>query len=199
MEKSSLKDPIKLMVIGGSAGSLDVILRALPDVSTDVSFPVVIVLHRKSSFDSALADLFGTKTRIIVKEAEEKELLTPGCIYLAPADYHLLIEKDHTLSIDYSERVHYSRPSIDVTFETAAEAYGSTLAAVLLSGANADGAEGLLRVQEAGGITAVQDPATAEVGYMPAQAMARMKVDHILSAPELASFINKLSGDSRSL
>lgn len=94
-------------------------------------FPIIIVLHRKNSSDSVLTDVFASKTALVVKEAEEKDSLTAGCIYIAPADYHLLIEKDHTLSLDFSEKVNFSRPGIDVTFETAAEAFQSELACPL--------------------------------------------------------------------
>jgi len=123
MEKNSIGRSVGLVVIGGSAGSLDVILQMLPFLKADLRLPLIIVLHRKISFDSALTDLFAGKTPLIVKEAEEKEELKAGVIYIAPADYHLLVEANHTLSIDYSERIHYSRPSIDVTFETAADAW----------------------------------------------------------------------------
>jgi two-component system, chemotaxis family, protein-glutamate methylesterase/glutaminase len=127
MEKNSLIHNCKLLIIGGSAGSLEVILLFLKDLKSTLPFPILLVLHRKSSFDSALTHLISTRTKLPVQEAEEKEQLKPGNIYIAPADYHLLIEKQHTVSLDFSEKIHYSRPSIDITFQTAAEAYGSSL------------------------------------------------------------------------
>lgn len=193
MAKNSLASPVDLVVIGGSAGSLDVILRMLPPLSHNLSFPLIIVLHRKSTFDSSLSDLFATRTSLTVKEAEEKEYLRPGVIYLAPADYHLLVEKNLTLSLDYSEKVNYSRPSIDVTFQTAADALEGNLAGILLSGANADGALGLKTIHSAGGITAAQNPGSAEMPYMPNQALALSAVDYILNVDEIAYFVNKLS------
>lgn len=193
MEKDSLKSSIELLVIAGSAGSLDVILKMLPHLDGTLNFPIIIVLHRKASYDSSLADLLTTRTTLRVVEAEEKDQLQRGVIYLAPADYHLLVENDHSLSLDYSEKIQYSRPCIDVTFETAAEVYKDRAAAILLSGANADGARGLKMIKQAGGITAVQNPATAEVSFMPNQALQTAKVDYILEVEEIAYFINKLS------
>ena len=193
MEKDSLKSSIELLVIAGSAGSLDVILKMLPHLDGTLNFPIIIVLHRKASYDSSLADLLTTRTTLRVVEAEEKDQLQRGVIYLAPADYHLLVENDRSLSLDYSEKIQYSRPCIDVTFETAAEVYKDRAAAILLSGANADGARGLKMIKQAGGITAVQNPATAEVSFMPNQALQTAKVDYILEVEEIAYFINKLS------
>ena len=182
----------ELIVIGGSAGSLDIILNNLPRLKKKLPLAIVIVLHRKSSYDSALAKLFGSKTSLPVKEAEEKEKILPGVIYLAPADYHLLIEEDRTFSLDYSEKIHFSRPAIDATFQTASEVYGDSLAAIILSGANSDGADGLLSVQRNKGITAVQNPKTAEVQYMPEKALEKVKADYILENNDIAAFINDL-------
>lgn len=193
MEKDSLKSTTELLLIAGSAGSLDIILKMLPLIDSKLSFPIVIVLHRKASYDSSLADLLASRTSLRVVEAEEKDQLEKGLIYLAPADYHLLIERDRSLSLDYSEKIQYSRPCIDVTFETAAEVYKDRVAAILLSGANADGAKGLQMIKQTGGITAVQNPATAEVSFMPNQALQTVQIDYILEAEEIAYFINKLS------
>jgi len=180
------------IVIGGSAGSLDVIIKTLPLLKKNLSLAVILILHRKSSYDSSLAQLLGNKSALPVKEAEEKDLILAGNIYIAPADYHLLVESDRTLSLDYSEKIHYSRPAIDATFQTAAEVYGSKLAGIILSGANSDGTEGLMAIQNAGGITAVQNPVTAEVAYMPKQALTRVKTDLILEKENIAAFINSL-------
>jgi two-component system chemotaxis response regulator CheB len=193
MEKGVINDQAKLVAIGGSAGSLKVVIAALSDLQRNLKIPVVIVLHRKNDFESNLADLLTYKTGIKVKEAEDKEEIKPGIVYLAPADYHLLIEKDFTFSLDDSEKVNYSRPSIDVTFQTAADAYGSGLTGILLSGANADGVEGLMEMHTNKGIVAVQDPASAQVPYMPQQAMDRMEVDYVLKIDEIAPFINTIN------
>lgn len=182
----------KALVIGGSAGSLDVLLKVLPDLNAFINFTIIIVVHRKQGMDSLLSDLLSSKTVLKVKEVEEKERILPRTIYIAPSDYHLLIEKDFTFSLDYSEKINYSRPSIDVTFQSAAEVYTDKLACLLLSGSNADGVNGLITVTSYGGETAVQDPATAQVNYMPAQAILRAEINRILSIEEMADYINSL-------
>jgi two-component system chemotaxis response regulator CheB len=130
--------PIELLIIGGSAGSLEVIMKAFPELQ-NLPFAIIIVLHRKRNTDTALIDLLAARTRIPVIEAAEKESIANGNLYIAPADYHLLIESDRTFSLDFSEKINFSRPCIDVTFQTAAETYKDTLACLLLSGASADG------------------------------------------------------------
>lgn len=179
-------------MIGGSAGSLQVILKLLPELRLSNPVTIVIVLHRKASHDETLVELLSTKTNWPVREAEEKEPILPGHIYIAPPDYHLLVESDHTFSLDVSEKVNYSRPSIDITFESAAEVYGPALLAILLSGANADGQQGMHNIKAAGGTCVVQHPESAEVAYMPMQAIGNVEIDAILHAEELAPFLNQL-------
>lgn len=185
--------PARLLVIGGSAGSLQVILSIISVIRPGISLPVLIVLHRNNVFESSLEDLFASRTSLPIKEVEEKDPVLPGVIYLSPADYHVLLEKDGTFSLDYSERVHFSRPSIDVTLLSAADIYGSGLTALLLSGGNVDGAEGMAYVKERRGTTVVQDPSTADVPYMPQQAITRAKMDFIVPTDELPIFIRELA------
>lgn len=180
-------------IIGGSAGSLDVLLKVLPLINNAIKFPIVIVIHRKHGTDSLLPDLLSSRTKLSVKEVDEKEPLIAGTIYIAPSDYHLLIEQDRTFSLDYSEKINYSRPAIDVTFQTAAEVYKEKLACLLLSGSNADGVNGLKSVKIWGGTALIQDPTTAQVAYMPAQAQANVKIDKVLRIEDIAEFINLLS------
>lgn len=184
-----------LLVIGGSAGGLEAILQILPALKREPSLAVVLVLHRRGG-ESMLTELLQDKTDWNVKEAEEKEPIEPGMLYIAPADYHLLIERDRTFSLDYSEKIHYSRPAIDVTFETAAEAYGPQVMGLLLSGANQDGAGGLQTIKSAGGFVMVQDPAEAVVAYMPKFAMEHVAVDRVLPVKEIAAFVRSLLGQS---
>jgi len=181
------------MIIGGSAGSLDVLLKVLPLLDPALSFPIVIVIHRKHGTDSLLPELLSGRTRLIVKEVDEKEPIVAGRIYIAPSDYHTLIEQDHTFSLDYSEKINYSRPAIDATFQTAAEVYKEKLVCLLLSGSNADGVNGLKSVNAWGGIVVIQDPATAQVAYMPEQAALHAKIDYTLRIEDMAEFINLLS------
>lgn len=187
-----MKADIRLLVIGGSAGSLDAILQILPGLDAALSLSIIIVLHRRNDQDSVLSDLLSAKTQLEVREVEEKDLLEPGVIYIAPSDYHLLVEQDHTLTLDYSEKLHYSRPSIDITFAAAADIYGSALACILLSGANADGAAAIHEAGSKGALTIVQDPADADVPYMPQHALALGEVGYVLKASQMAAFINTL-------
>jgi two-component system chemotaxis response regulator CheB len=182
----------KLLVIGGSAGSLDVLLKLLPALDTSWPLSMIIVLHRKNDNDSLLTELLASRTKLAVKEAEEKDVLMPGVIYITPSDYHLLIERDGSLTLDDSEKVNYSRPSIDVTFMSAAEVFGDRLYCILLSGANMDGAEGLATAQELGAFTAVQDPEEAEVSFMPRNALNSTSVDRVLTMQEMIAFVKSL-------
>jgi two-component system chemotaxis response regulator CheB len=156
---------------------------------------VIIVVHRKSDQDSILAEVIQSKTGWKTVEADEKEEIKPGIAYLAPANYHLLIERDRSFALDDSEKVNFSRPSIDVSFESAADVFGEELIAVLLSGASADGVQGLIRVKESGGISIVQSPESAEISYMPEQAIKHAPVDFILHADEIGRKVTELCGE----
>ena len=180
-------------MIGGSAGSLDVLLRLLPKVDAGIPFPIVIVIHRKHGSDSLLTDLLSSRTKLRVKEVDEKEAIKAGTVYIAPSDYHLLIERDRTFSLDYSEKINYSRPAIDVTFQTAAEVYQDRLYCLLLSGSNSDGVNGLKSVKNWGGKALIQNPDSAQVAYMPAQAKLNVDIDHILDIEDIGEFINLLA------
>ena len=189
MEEITL-GPGKLIIIGGSAGSLEVLFRIIPGLRSDLPHPIVIVLHRKASTDTQLIDLLSSKTSLQVKEIEDKDSLDEGSIFIAPGDYHLLFEKDGTLALDDSEKVAFSRPSIDVAFQSAAEAYGERLISILLSGANADGSAGMETVKATGGVTIVQSPDSAEVAYMPQQAIDRQVADLVLDVQGILDFLN---------
>jgi two-component system chemotaxis response regulator CheB len=193
MEKSRLMTKCKAFIIGGSAGSLEVLLKVLPNVRTDIPFPIIIVVHRKHGVDSLLPALLSTRTELKVKEVDEKEEIMAGTVYIAPTDYHLLIEQNETFSLDYSEKINYSRPAIDATFQTAAEVYKTKLACLLLSGSNSDGVNGLKYVKSWGGTTLIQDPDSAQVAYMPAQAQLNVAIDQVLAIEDMAGFINLLS------
>ena len=180
------------LFIGGSAGSLEVLLKVLPDLKRDITFAIVIVLHRKPGADDILTDLLSSRTDIPVKEIDEKDHVKKGFIYLAPSDYHLLLENDATFSLDHSEKINYSRPSIDVAFESAADLYKDKLVGLLLSGANADGVAGLLKIKKMGGRVIIQDPESAVMAYMPGQAAIYVNYDALLKVEEIADWINNL-------
>jgi two-component system chemotaxis response regulator CheB len=185
----------RLLVIGGSAGSLQVVLSMLLAMGREYPLPVILILHRNSGVESYLEDLLSSRTRLVIREVEEKEVLKPGTVYVCPADYHVLVERDRTLSLDYSERVNHCRPSIDVTMRSAADVFGAGLVAILLSGGNADGVDGMEYVKEQGGLTVVQDPVTAEVPYMPQHLMMRMTPDRVVGPGEFPALIRELADD----
>lgn len=182
----------RLLLIGGSAGSLMVLLEVLPRVKIKASMAIVIILHRKNTPDSLLSELLAARSGLIVKEIEDKEPLRGGEAYIAPADYHILFETNQTISLDFSEKINFSRPSIDVAFSSASEVYHEKLACILLSGANADGVQGLVEAKAAGSQIIVQDPRTAETPYMPDQALQRIPDILVLKPSEMAAFINAL-------
>ena len=187
----------KVVVVGGSAGSLDIILKIISNADATGSILYIIVIHRKNDTNSMLTGLFSSRTKLKVKEVEDKDYILPGHIYIAPPDYHLLLENEHTFSLDASEKIYFSRPSIDVTFESVAEIFGASVIGVLLSGANADGAHGLSTIHQAGGFTIVQDPESAEADYMPRQAIDKLKPDIIISADKIPDFLKKLISSSQ--
>jgi two-component system chemotaxis response regulator CheB len=189
MEKNKITANCKVVIIGGSAGSLNALLQILPDLHYLNSYALVIVLHRRGTDDLTLEELIKLKTIIEVKAIEDKELLLPGFVYIAPSNYHLLFEKDGTFSLDTSEKINYSRPSIDVSFESAAEVYGDTLIGILLSGSNSDGTEGLKFIQNAGGLIIVQDPNNADMPFMPNNAIMNTKPDYILNMEEILDLL----------
>lgn len=193
MAKSEMTPrPCALLLIGGSAGSLDVLLKILPGVKSPIAFSIVIVVHRKKSTESALSDLLGTRSSLPVKEIEDKEMMHAGTIYVAPSDYHLLFEKNRMFALDYSEKVNYCRPSIDVSFDSASEVYGPSLVCLLLSGANSDGAAGLKLAKERGALVAAQNPATADSPCMPEEGIKKAGVERILNPEQITGFINSL-------
>jgi two-component system chemotaxis response regulator CheB len=153
------------------------------------------VLHRKHEYDGALESLIQTHTALRVKAVEDKEKVDTGTIYVAPADYHLLMDDSEIFSLDRSEKVHFSRPSIDVTMESVTDVYGGNMIAVLLSGANCDGTAGLKKVKQAGGITIVQDPESAAVREMPESAIKTGSAVWVQTTENMITSINKLISD----
>ncbi len=175
------------VVIGASAGAIDALSAILPALPADYPLPVLIVVHIPRDRESMLAEIFATRCRLPVKEAEDKEEILGGTVYFAPPDYHLLVEPDFTISLSSDVAVLYSRPSIDVLFESAADAYGDRLAAAILTGASADGAAGMRAVCAAGGRGYAQSPATAECGTMPAAALAASPAVVAMPLAEIAT------------
>lgn len=183
----------KAVVMGLSAGGMNALKAFIPGLPNSFPLPVAIAQHNSDNASSFLADYLNRIGSLTVKEAEDKEPLCPGCAYLAPAGYHLLIEDDQTFSLSVDPRVNYCCPSIDVLFESAADAFGASLVGVVLTGANGDGSRGLKAIKARGGAAIVQNPATAESPYMPQSALEATAVDHIISLDELAPLLMQLS------
>ena len=177
-----------MIVIGGSLGGMRAvrtILSALPPVFPDV---IAVVLHRHREGNDSLVELLRKGSPLPISEAVDKEPICAGCVYLAPPDYHLLVErKNFSLSTD--EPVQYARPSIDVLFESAADAFGPAVLGVVLTGANHDGARGAARIEERGGRVAVQDPATAESPAMPLAAQEVTRRPHVCTLEKMADLL----------
>jgi two-component system chemotaxis response regulator CheB len=182
------------IVIGTSVGGLNALQKILAPLPADFPLPMLVVQHRLPAPDDFLTFSLNESCPLTVKEADEKEPIKPGFVYIAPANYHLLVERDKTLSLSVDAKVCYARPSIDVLFETAAEAYLSGLIGIILTGANNDGTAGLKKIKEKGGLTIAQNPATAESGVMPLSAIRENVVGKILSLAEIALFLTQLSG-----
>lgn len=154
--------------------------------------PIIVVQHLSPRSGGKWISILNKSCALEVKEVEEKEKIKAGYIYLAPSNYHLLIENDRTFSLSIAERVSFARPSIDVLFETAATVYQETLIGIVLSGSNHDGTAGLKAIQDCGGLCIVQDPATAASPYMPSSALAAIQADYVLSLEKIIDLLNKI-------
>jgi len=184
---------VDAIVIGTSAGGVEALSVLLPELSPHYQGAVLIVLHLPRERRSLLVEIFGPKCALPVREAEDKEPVAPGTIYFAPSDYHLLVDQGPELALSVDDPVNFSRPSIDVLFESAAEVYGSRLLGVILTGASEDGTAGLAAVSRAGGTTCVQDPATAYASLMVDSALRRVQPHHVLDLANLAALLRAVT------
>lgn len=182
----------RAVVIGVSAGGLAALDKILPALGRTFSLPVLVVQHVSPTSENYLPIHFSQRCLLEVKEAEDKEQIEGGVIYFAPPNYHLLVEYNQAIALSTEERVNFSRPSIDVLFETAADAYLDELVGVVLTGANSDGAAGMARIKQFGGLAVVQSPETAEAEAMPRAAIEAADVDYILPLNEIGCFLNSL-------
>jgi two-component system chemotaxis response regulator CheB len=186
---------IEAIVIGGSAGALDALLTIIPALPEQLSCPIIIVLHLSPAQPNRVPEILSRICTRAAYEAEDKMPLGNQTIYIAAPNYHLLIERDHSLSLSIDEPVHHSRPAIDVLFESAADAFGPAVAGLVLSGANQDGAEGLFRIQQTGGVAIVQAPETASSRMMPEAAIRRAGPSaHVVPLVDIGSFLARLMG-----
>ena len=176
-------------VIGGSAGSMVVLQELLSFLPENLSLAIIIVVHLHPSDDGELVTLLNSTTSLKVKEAEDKEKIQPGLIYVCPPNYHLLVELDHTFSLSADPKVNYARPSIDVTLQSAAFAWGEEVIGIILTGANLDGAAGMKDIAKYGGLTIAQDPSTAVYPAMPMGAVHSGVVEQILQVQDIGTFL----------
>ena len=183
-----MKTP-SLIILAGSAGAFHVIYELVKKLPAFYPIPVLVIMHRGKNQDNNLEDLWNNASKILVKEITDKDEIKGGIVYLCPSDYHLFIEKEKVFSLDVSEPVFYSRPSIDLTIKSAAEVYKNKLLAILFSGANQDGALGLFTVKNLGGETIVQDPNEAEVNTMPLAAITINAVNQTLKTKEIETLM----------
>ena len=180
---------IEAIVVGASAGGVEALLSIFGALPAGFGLPIIAVLHLPDERRSQLAEVFARRLRIPVREARDKEVIEAGTLYFAGPGYHLSVEHDRSLSLSQEDRVHHSRPAIDFLFASAADAYGKGLLAILLTGANHDGARGLAHVKQSGGTTVVQDPVEARIAVMPRAALALHTPDHILTLSQIGSLL----------
>ncbi|MCF7912307.1 MAG: chemotaxis protein CheB [Candidatus Cloacimonetes bacterium] len=192
MDTKMKEKKIKAIAVGVSAGGLKALVELFSNLPADFSLPIVVTQHLHPADDSYLATLLDRITLLKVKEAIDKETIKPGVIYLAPPNYHLLIERKETISLSSDEKVNFSRPSIDVMFESAANTWGAGLIGIILTGASSDGAKGIKIIKDAGGLTIAQDPNTAEYSMMPQAAIDTGAINNVMSLDEIGKFISSL-------
>ena len=188
---------VEAVVIGASAGGVQALGTLLAALPADLRPPCFVVLHLPRERPSLLPEIFSPHCRRPVEEAQDKEPVQSGTVYIAPPDYHLMLDRGPTVALSTDELVHFSRPSIDVLFESAADVYGKGLLGIILTGWNQDGADGLEAVHRAGGLTIVQNPDTAEAPVMPQAALARTPVHYILNLEEIAALLAALPVDKQ--
>jgi two-component system chemotaxis response regulator CheB len=197
MPPNVLEDKYEAVVIGVSAGGLAAMDKILPQLNSDFCLPILIVQHINPNSENYLPTHYNVRCSLEVKEAEDKEPINPGTIYFSPPNYHLMVECDKSIALSVDPKVNFSRPSVDVLFETAASTYKEKLLGIILTGANKDGAAGVVKIKKKGGTTIVQAPETAEADAMPKAAIDAVDVDQVLSLEDITEFLNGLCGERK--
>ncbi len=187
-----MKKKLKAIVIGVSAGGIKTLNIVLKELPKNFQTPIIIVMHRHAESDSALEKHFDELLKPKVLQAGDKDRIKDGMIYFAPPNYHLMIEENSTFALSTDNPVHFARPSIDVLFETAADLCGEHLIGIILTGANADGAQGLQTIKKRGGVTIVQNPDSAEFPDMPRAAIKALQPDLVLTSEEIGKYLRNL-------
>lgn len=189
--------PYAAMVIGGSSGAIDALVTLVPALPPTLRASVLVVLHMSRDPRSRLLEIFRPHCALPLQEAQDQDTIEPGTVYFSPPDYHLLVDQGPRAALSVDAPVNFSRPSIDVLFESAADLYGDRLVGILLSGANEDGARGMQAIHDAGGLVIVQDPASAAVSTMPRAALARVVAHHVLAPAGMGMLITDLHRQGR--
>lgn len=187
-----MESKIKYVVIAGSAGSFQPVSKILSELRPGFKFPIFLCLHRLKNVSGGFQEALNIRSSILVREPLDKEMIKAGRVYLAPSNYHLLAEVGNSLALSVDDLHHFSRPSIDLTFESFSFVYREKLLAIILSGANSDGTEGMLKCKQRGAYTIVQDPQEAIVGTMVTSTLAVMKPNKVLNTEQIIDFLNKL-------
>jgi two-component system, chemotaxis family, protein-glutamate methylesterase/glutaminase len=193
MSRFKINTQYKAVVIGGSAGSFQVITKVLNALPKEFDLPIILCLHRLKHIRHGFVEALNIKSARPLEEPCDKENIKKGKIYLAPSNYHLSIELGNTFSLSTEDMVNNSRPSIDITLETAAYTYKNRLVGILLSGANKDGAMGMKKIRDRGGLTIVQDPKECMIDTMPSAALKVTQIDHVLKVEEIIEFFRELT------
>ncbi|MBQ3636595.1 MAG: chemotaxis protein CheB [Bacteroidales bacterium] len=183
---------IKIVVIGGSAGSFSVVGKILSGIRSDFPLPVLVCMHRLKHIRSGFAESLDERASLPVTEPYDKDSIEGGHVYLAPANYHMYVEYNDTISLSIEEPSNYCRPALDNTFTSVAQVYGEKCVGIILTGANKDGAEGLKSIADHGGVTIVQDPSTADVATMPQAALRLIKPTYVLSPQGIIDYLNNM-------
>ena len=180
------------IVIGTSAGGLDAISKLFHQLPVNYPIPIIVIQHRAKDQRELLEEVLQSKCKIVIKQADEKEMIKGGFAYIAPPGYHLLIEQDRSFSLSSDDLVSFSKPSIDVLFETAAEVFKENLIGLILTGANSDGAAGIMAIKKFKGLTIAQSPKEAQYPYMPQSSIETGAVEHVWTLKEIQEFLLKL-------
>lgn len=193
MNRFRLHNQYKAVVIGGSAGSFQGVVKILSKLPKDFPLPIIMCLHRLKHIRHGFTEALSVKSIKEVVEPCDKEPIKKGRVYVAPANYHMSVELGHYFALSTEEMVNNSRPAIDITFSTAAYVYREKLIGILLSGANRDGSIGMKAVSQKGGLTIVQDPAECMIDTMPSSALKATTIDHVLKVDDLVIFFEELN------
>ncbi len=183
----------KIVVIGGSAGSFPLVSKILQELRKDYKLPVLLCLHRLKHVRHGFMEALALKSALPIREPDDKERIKDGTVYLAPSNYHMFVELGNTFALSTDEMVKFSRPSIDLTYDTVSYVYREKMVSIIVSGANTDGADGMFRAHKRGAFTIVQEPAEASVKTMPEGALKLFQPSEIMKIDEIIDFLNKLT------